>query len=119
MPLWDLLYFLTAALALVDGASSEAEKEEHFVRLHRGELPSSRLLFEWTRRVAEASASPPEAVGALATLRVLWLAGEDSGHAQKSAAAGADLRRAALRAARPSAGSPTRRSAPGWDRWQS
>ena len=117
MPLSDLLYFFASALALVDGASFEAAKEEHFVRLHRGELPSSQLLFEWTRRLAEASSIPPDAVGPLATLRVLWLAAEDSRHAKRSAAAGTDLgvplsvRHAERWLADPMLG-------PGWDRWR-
>ena len=117
MPLWDLHYFLTAALAFVDEASSEAEKEEHFVRLHRGALESSRLLFDWTRRVVEASGLAPEAVGPLATLRVLWWAHVDSEHGQKTAAAGSDLgvplsvRQAERWLSDPALGL-------GWDRWR-
>ncbi|MGZ8648153.1 MAG: hypothetical protein ACXW08_05935 [Solirubrobacteraceae bacterium] len=88
-PLWDLLYFMTAALAMVDGTSSEAQEEEHFVRLHRGELPSSQVLFAWIRRVGAASQVPPEAVGPLATLRLLSLATEDLRHAERTVAAGA------------------------------
>ena len=71
MPLWDLFYFLTDALAIVAGVGSEGEREEHFVRLWRGDLPSSELLFRWTRVTVEASGIPPEAVGPVATL--LWL----------------------------------------------
>lgn len=70
-PLWDALYFLTDALALVDGAHSDAERVEHFVRLHRGELESSAPFFEALRATAEATAVPDGAVGPLATL--LWL----------------------------------------------
>jgi hypothetical protein len=116
-PLWDLFYFLTAALAFVDGTASEAEQDEHFVRLWRGELPSSTVLFEWTRRFVDAAGIPPDAVGALATLRVLWLAHEDARHAEKTAAAGAgggtpvSVRQAALWLADPQLG-------PGWDRWR-
>ena len=70
-PLWDLFYFLTRAIGVLDDLKTEAEREEHFVRLWRGELPSSELLFSWTRRAVAASHVPPDAVGALATL--LWL----------------------------------------------
>jgi hypothetical protein len=70
-PLWDALYFLTDALALVDGAHSDAERIEHFVRLHRGELDSSAPFFDWLRAAVGATAVPADAVGTLATL--LWL----------------------------------------------
>jgi hypothetical protein len=76
MPLWDLWYFLHLALAELDGLSGigEAElrdRERHAVELFRGELPSSEVLFRWTRRGAEACGVPPQAVGALATLSFL------------------------------------------------
>jgi hypothetical protein len=71
LPLWDLFYFLTRAIGVLDDLQTEAEREEHFVRLWRGELPSSELLFGWTRRAVTASGVPPAAVGPLATL--LWL----------------------------------------------
>lgn len=71
LPLWDLAYFLTDALAIVDEVGSEEEREEHFVRLWLGELPSSEVLFRWTRAAVEATSVPPEAVGPLVTL--LWL----------------------------------------------
>jgi hypothetical protein len=71
-PLWDLWLFLAHALVLLDtprtgGRSREAE----MLRLFRGELPSSPLLFDWSRRVAAAAEVPAHAVGPLATL--LWL----------------------------------------------
>jgi hypothetical protein len=71
LPLWDLFYFLTRAIAMLDDLRTEAEREDHFVRLWRGELPSSELLFGWTRRAVSAGGIPPDAVGSIATL--LWL----------------------------------------------
>jgi Phosphotransferase enzyme family len=71
LPLWDLFYFLTRAIAMLDDLRAEAEREEHFVRLWRGELASSEVLFHWTRRAVAAGGIPPQAVGSLATL--LWL----------------------------------------------
>jgi hypothetical protein len=117
MPLWDLFYFLTGALAFVDGTRSEDEQEEHFVQLHRGELPSSPFLFEWTRRVAAATQVPDEAVGALATLRLVQLAAEDLTHGKRTAAVGAaggvplSVRQLERWLADAMLG-------PGWDRWQ-
>jgi hypothetical protein len=71
LPLWDLLYFLADALAMLDGSVDGATRHEHTRRLFRGELPSSRVLFEWIRRAVRAFAIPDEAVGAIATL--CWL----------------------------------------------
>ena len=68
LPLWDLWYLLVDALAQIDRVSGLEDRERHFVRLFRGELPASKLLFEWTRRAAEASNVPGEAVGRIATL---------------------------------------------------
>jgi hypothetical protein len=72
-PLWDLWFFLQDALAVLDGVSGLTEadlerREDHAVRLFRGDLPSSRILFEWTRRAAAACGVPPPAVGPLAIL---------------------------------------------------
>jgi len=66
-PLWDLFYFLTDALALVDGAG-EAEWDRYVPRLYRGELASSAILFAWTRRLVATLGIPSHAVGPLATL---------------------------------------------------
>jgi hypothetical protein len=71
LPLWDLFYFLTRAIAMLDGLGLEEQREEHFVRLWRGDLPSSELLFSWTRRAVSSVGIPPDAVGPIATL--LWL----------------------------------------------
>jgi thiamine kinase-like enzyme len=73
LPLWDLLYFFADAFAMLDGKRFAPldERVAYFVKLFRGELPSSRLVFEWVRRAARESAIPPEALGHIATL--LWL----------------------------------------------
>jgi hypothetical protein len=69
-PLWDLVYFLTEALATMDGALEDGW--ELYVReLFRGNRASSRFLFDWIARGAEASSIPPGKVGPLLTL--CWL----------------------------------------------
>jgi len=70
LPLWDLVYFLTEALAGVDRVV-DADRDEYTVRLYRGALPSSATLFEWIRRGIQAAEIPPEAVGSIITL--CWL----------------------------------------------
>lgn len=70
-PLWDLLYFLSDALALMDGAEEGARRDEYVQRLFRGEERSSAVLFDWVRRAVAASPLAPEQVGAVATL--CWL----------------------------------------------
>ncbi len=71
LPLWDLLYFLADALALLDGSTSGAERHRHTAALFRGDLDSSRTLFRWVRAAVERLALPPESVGSIATL--CWL----------------------------------------------
>jgi hypothetical protein len=75
LPLWDLLYFLGDAFALVDGSDAPEDAPEQLparmARLFAGEAPSSPLLFSWVRRAAEAAAVPSDAVGTIATL--CWL----------------------------------------------
>jgi hypothetical protein len=71
LPLWDLLYFLTDALLHLDGAWEPDRRDGHNLRLFRGELASSNVLFAWVRRAVEAFSIPPAAVGPLATL--CWL----------------------------------------------
>jgi hypothetical protein len=71
LPLWDLLYFLTDAFVLLDGAAAPEQRPDRMTRLFAGDAPSSPVLFSWVRRGAEAAAVPPEAVGAVATL--CWL----------------------------------------------
>ncbi len=82
-PLWDAVYFLTDALALVDGALSDAERLEHFARLHRGELESSEPFFRLLRSTADATGVPDEAVGPLATLLWLSYALHDAAHVDR------------------------------------
>ena len=83
LPLWDLLYFLADALAMLDGAWVGNERPRHTVRLFLGDLPSSAVLFRWTRRAVEALGIPPGAVGPLATL--CWLHHSLSHVARRSA----------------------------------
>lgn len=71
LPLWDLLYFLADALALLDGAAAGVTRHAHTASLFRGDAPSSSLLFAWVRRAATELQIPPEAVGRVATL--CWL----------------------------------------------
>ena len=71
LPLWDLFYFLGSALVLLDGRVTPQQLPARIVRLFAGEAPSSRRLFSWVRRGAEAADVPAEAVAALATL--CWL----------------------------------------------
>ena len=68
LPLWDIVYFLADALALVDGAIEGSTRHEHTTRLFRGELPSSALLFRFVGRSVDALGIPPEAVGPLVAL---------------------------------------------------
>jgi Ser/Thr protein kinase RdoA (MazF antagonist) len=68
LPLWDLWYLLMDATAHLDGAGTLHEREEHFVRLFRGELPASARLFHWTRTAVREQGVPEESVGRLATL---------------------------------------------------
>jgi hypothetical protein len=70
-PLWDLLYFLSDAIAVLDECHAENLRVDHFVRLFRGELPSSPHLIGWLNRALTATSVPREAVGAIATL--CWL----------------------------------------------
>jgi phosphotransferase family enzyme len=70
-PLWDLLYLLTDGLALVDGATSHADRAAHAVALHRGELAASSWFFGRVLRGADSLGVGVDAVGGLATL--CWL----------------------------------------------
>jgi hypothetical protein len=71
LPLWDLLYFLTDALATLDRAATPADQDEHTRLLLRGESPRSDILFDWLRRMADELAIPDAAIGPIATLS--WL----------------------------------------------
>lgn len=70
-PLWDLVYFLTDALAHLDGVPELADRPEHARRLFRGESRSSPIVFGWLRRMAGALDIDPDMVGPLTTL--CWL----------------------------------------------
>jgi hypothetical protein len=70
-PLWDLAYFLADAAFQLDLRSLRLGRVEHFVRLFRGELAASALVFGHVRRAVSALALPPEAIGPLLTLG--WL----------------------------------------------
>jgi hypothetical protein len=70
LPLWDLVQFLTDAFATFDRVG-DMEREDYLVRLFRGELPHSRLLFAWLGRGVEAADVPASAVGPIVTLG--WL----------------------------------------------
>jgi Phosphotransferase enzyme family len=70
LPLWDLVYFLTEALAGVDRVLDQ-DRDDYTVKLFRGALPSSATLFEWIRRGVRAAEIPPDAVGRIVTL--CWL----------------------------------------------
>jgi len=67
LPVLDLVHFLTDALTLLDGSPGV----EHTLRLLRGELPRSAVLFRWIRTMVEALQLPDAAVGRIVTL--LWL----------------------------------------------
>ena len=69
-PLWDLLHFLQDALASLEPRGGRLTREEHFVRLFRGELPTSPILFRWVRAAVDAVGLDPATVGSIATL--LW-----------------------------------------------
>jgi len=85
LPLWDIVYFLADALTHLDGASTSNERrDEHNLRLFRGELPSSEILFRWLRRTVEALAIPNESVGPIVTL--CWLHHGLSGGARRATA---------------------------------
>ncbi|MGH3072976.1 MAG: aminoglycoside phosphotransferase family protein [Gaiellaceae bacterium] len=82
-PLWDLWYLLEDALAHLDGAAGPDARESHFVRLFRGELPASAILFRWTRQTVEVLDLPVDVVSTLATL--CWL-NEGLGHHERVSA---------------------------------
>lgn len=67
LPLRDLLYFLSDTLALLDGTTTDEDRDRHFGELFRGELPSSALLFRWVRALVGALDIDPASVGPLAS----------------------------------------------------
>jgi len=124
MPLWDLWYFLHLALAELDGVSGIGEadlraREHHAVALFRGELPSSEVLFRWTRRGVEACRVPPEAVGSIATLSFLHHGLSQAAREEavlEHAQGGTALEMLPPRLARHWLTDPA--LGPGWDRWR-
>ena len=64
-PMWDLWYFLAEATTHLE---DRGDALTHFRQLFRGELPTSSLLFAWTRQAVRALNIPPGTVGALATM---------------------------------------------------
>jgi hypothetical protein len=71
-PLWDLVYFLTDALMHLDGASlGDNRRDAHNVRLFRGDVPSSEILFRWLHQSVEVLGIPEESVAPMITL--CWL----------------------------------------------
>ena len=71
LPLWDLLYFLTDALATLDRVAGPAEQDEHTRLVLRGESIRSAFFFDWLRRMVDVLGIPGPAVGPIATLA--WL----------------------------------------------
>ena len=71
LPLWDLLYFLVDALAILGGARTVPDRVEGSLRLLRGAAPLSPVLFRWLTESARATGVPTEAVGPVSTL--CWL----------------------------------------------
>jgi hypothetical protein len=84
LPPGDLWYFLADALAHLDGVATTA-RADHFVRLFRGELPASQLLFARTRQAVERLELPEQAVGRMATL--CWLRHGSADRERRRAAA--------------------------------
>jgi hypothetical protein len=82
LPLWDLAYFLTDALARLDGISHD-DQDGYAARLYRGELERSPTLFGWIRRAVAAAGIAPEAVGTI--LGLCWLH-HGTSHVRRSAA---------------------------------
>jgi hypothetical protein len=71
LPLWDLVYFLTDALATLAGAASPGAQDELSVELLRGDSSRSPFLFGWVERAVRDLQIPREAVGPIVTLG--WL----------------------------------------------
>lgn len=115
-PLFDALLFFDEVSAWLPGIR-ELPREERFVRLVRGELSTSPLLFETVRGIVQACGLAPATVAALAALcwderAVNVHRAVVSGHPlDDSGASSFHLRRPALWAADPVLGA-------GWDRWR-
>ena len=68
LPLWDLVYFLVHALALVEGAAGPDAVADKMMQLLRGEARFSPLLFETLRRAARALDLDNEVIGPLVSM---------------------------------------------------
>jgi hypothetical protein len=118
LPLWDLLYFLVDALPLLEGARDLRERTDGALAALRGDSPYSPLLFSWIRRAVEASGTPPQAVGSIATLCWLHHGLSHRGRAISVERVASEVtippveRIAPLWLADPALG-------PGWNRWRS
>lgn len=71
VPLWDLLYFLSDALVVMERRRGQEQELAAMVDLLAGRLASSALLFDLVRRGAQRLGVPLGSVGAIATLA--WL----------------------------------------------
>ena len=71
LPLWDLAYFLTDALAARRGQTDPAAKLAAMLQLLRGEATASRVLFQRLAAAAQEFGVPRSTVGAIVTLG--WL----------------------------------------------
>ena len=71
LPLSDLVYFGVHVLRIVDGALTEAERDQHLVDVLTGSAESSPVLFRWIRELVAALELPPDSVGPLVTAS--WL----------------------------------------------
>jgi hypothetical protein len=71
LPLWDLVYFLTDALATLDRAATPHDQDEYSRRLLAGVSPRSSLLFRWVERAARDLDVPRASVGPIVTLGLL------------------------------------------------
>ncbi len=70
-PLWDLMYFLLDALVHLDRAWAGQARQDHALRVLRGETQSSAVLFRWLHAAVKSLGLPEDAVGATVTLG--WL----------------------------------------------
>jgi hypothetical protein len=112
-PLWDLLYFASCVLPLVDGATDGHERDGYFVALFEGRAKSSPLLFRWVRSAVATLGLSPLAVGSLATL--CWLHWGELLHRLRQEQDSAEPPLPVERAARLWLANP--RLSQGWDRW--
>jgi hypothetical protein len=87
-PLWDLMYFLTDAIVVLDGARDAADALARALALFRGEHRDSPLFFALVRDYVATIGLPDDAVGPLAALG--WLHHSRSHLARHAALEGFD-----------------------------